>query len=585
MYVPEDLEAAVREHPLEASDALAAIQIGDERPPLDAEGLNAAARTFLSDRGEFWVQRLDERQLLPAFARALTARGLEIDLGEDPIEITGVPPEVAKAFIDRAAQFRCRIIREGAVSGSGVLVGPSTVLTAWHVVGPAAPYSPQGPIPALEVLLSDGRRLRATLAEGSPCSPDEFESRLPANDNAVNALHDVALLRLSEPAGAQFGYATVSDPPVPYRRPGPLLLVHYPNGVDGGLGEGVTERIRGLRARVGHTVVSADGSSGGGCFDTRRLLVGVHQGRRPDNRGRFVPIERFTDLIRRAIAADAAPPAMWSLDGTPRSPLVIGRTDFLSAYAAALAPGPVRGIRVRRTDPLADAAGLPFSHEMLVGLAARDQGQRVVRVSFADRSPDVAETILRRLRDEGLAAGQARERPGVATGESAPEAVGADVGKRAALLADQAAAAAGLTLWLFIDEPETAFGDRQRATLEGFIAQALRLGSLRLVVAGYEAAPIPGTEYEPGSAPTSGAPGLMVEYVAGFDRRDAASTLELAAAAAGAQLNAVARDAAVEAALAGRPEVNGVFAPWLAADAAEALRPFVAAMFQEDPHG
>ena len=134
-------------------------------------------------------------------------------------------------------------------------------------------------------------------------------------------------------------------------------------------------------------------------------------------------------------------------------------------------------------------------------------------------------------------------------------------------------------LWLFIDNPAIAFGDEQRAALEGFIDRALRLEHLRLVVAGYEAWPVPGTAYASGTAPPEGSPGLMVEYLAGFKREDVARMLDLAANAGGHELAPIDRDALVRRSLDGLESVNGTYQPWLAADVAQRLAAEVAGFF------
>lgn len=593
MFTPDEIASAIEANRFAAADALSSVQLLDRpvvpgalvRKPLVADALDAMAHELGEPKGEFWVQRIDARQLLPAFARALHVRGVEVDLDADPMDETHVDPETAARFPGEATSFRCRILRGGVLSGSGVLVGPSTVLTAWHVVAPTAAYDPAAEIGGIEVRLSDGRTYGATVVASSPCSACEFQAQLPNDDGAVVDMHDMALLRLDAPAGAALGYARLAVEPVPYKRPSPIYVVHFPEGVDRGLGEGVTGKITRITSRVGHSVASLQGSSGGGCFDTKRRLIGIHQGKQPNGRGRYVPVERFLAQAREVVTADIAPPSLWSSDDTPDGRLVIGRRSLFQSFAAATAGGRVRGIHVKRTDPEDEAGQLEFTYDILQTLVARDPGARICRVTLGTLIDDIPEEIVRRVRDIGLPVSVLEERTGVSTGETAPEAVGADRGARAADLIERAAADADIRLWLFFDQPRVSFGDEQRSALEGFIARLLRVEHLRIVVAGLEAAAVPGQDYYPAGPAPDGALGLMVDYIRGFVRADVTGALKAAGSAARDDLGDARAAELADQALAGLQSANGVYAPSLAATVAERLADDVRAMFKEAGHG
>lgn len=590
MFTPEEIATAIEANPFAAAGALAAVQLLDRpavaaaaapRKLLVADALDAIADDLGEPRGEFWVGRIDAKQLLPSFARALAARGVAVDLDADPMDETHVDPETAARFPAEAMSFRCRILRGGTLSGSGVLVGPSTVLTAWHVVAPAAAYEPAAEIADIEVRLSDGHTYGASVVAFSPCSECEFGAQLPNDDDAVADLHDMALLKLDAPAGAALGYARLAGVPTPFKRSSPMFLVHYPDGVDRGLGSGVTGKITRITSRVGHSVESLQGSSGGGCFDTHCQLIGVHQGKQPSGKGRYVPLERFVDRAREVVTADIAPPSLWSSDDTSDGRLVIGRRSLFQSFAAAAGNGRVRGIHVKRTDPEDEAGQLEFTYEILQSLVARDPASRICRVTLGTLIDDIPAEIIRRVADIGLPVSGIAERPGVATGETAPEAVGADRGARAADMVGRAAADAGVRLWLFFDQPSVSFGDEQRSALEGFISRLLRTKHLRVVVAGLEAAAVPGQDYYPGVPMTDGAAGLMVDYIRGFGRADIVIALKTAASAARRDLGDVKATALADEALAGLPSANGTYAPSLSATVAERLAPAVRGLFEE----
>lgn len=480
----------------------------------------------------------------------------------------------------QAQSFRCQILRGGNPSGSGVLVGPSTVLTAWHVVASPTIYDPTGVISNIEVIVSDGRRFAATVLASSPCSECEFAARMPSNDLAIANLHDMALLKLNVPVGAALGFAELSAETAQLKPPRPLYLVHYPNATNMGLAEGVTGKIRKIEARGGHNAPSSGGSSGGGCFDTQRKLIGIHQGRQTNGKGRYVPLERFAAQARVVVANDIAPPTLWSETDTPESRLIIGRRSLFQAYAAALQNGRIRGIHVQRADPEDGSSELTFTYAIIKNLIARSPNARLCRIALGTLIEDIPGEVVRRVTDTGLTVDALEERQGVAKGQSAPEAVGADLGQRAADLINAAAAAAGVTMWLFFDQPAVSFGDEQRSAMEGIISKALRLPNIRIVVAGLEAAAVPGQPYYPGGT-VEGAPGLMVDYIRGFGRPEVIEAITLAASAAKSTLDDVGAAALADVAIDGLPETNGILAASASEEVARRLLVPVRTLFRE----
>ncbi|PZN95508.1 MAG: hypothetical protein DCF31_06220 [Alphaproteobacteria bacterium] len=587
MWEAADIAAAIDSHPDVAADALGAVMLDATGPRLEAAGLTAAAQMFGRPPGDFWVEQLQGRNLVDSFARALSVRGVAIDFGGAAfgavdLAASNLDPVKAAAFLARAAAFRCRILRDGVVMGSGVLVGPTTVLTAFHVLA-ATPTMVAEPWSKVTVLLSDGRSIDAVMPPlvASPTTADEAASRLPRDDTLFGDNNDYAIIRLARPAGALMGSAPLPTKPGAYSRRAAVIVVHYPDGEDKGIGIGSLAKIPRLTSRWGHSVETRGGSSGGGCFDATLTLAGIHQGKGWRDGGRLVPTAKFYDRILPVVTTDLAPPRMWSLDGTPDGEFVIGRQSFFEAFALARGNGRVRGIRVKRADAAGNLAGLAFSFAMLDRMTARSPDTRQCRISFETLIPDLANDILRRAAAVGFECAAIEDRPGVAAGQSAPEAVGADRGRRAAAALDATAAAVGRQLWLFIDHPAIAFGDAMRAELEGFIDQALKLPNLRLVVAGFEAVAIPGLEFQtPPNPPDIGAPGLMTDYVTGFGESDVRLFLADAAAAAGKSPSAERVAELVQMGLAGLDEVNGIYSPWAARQVAERLRPAVRAMFK-----
>src|SRR5204862_2573281 len=130
--------------------------------------------------------------------------------------------------------------------GTGCLVGPGLVLTAWHVVAVAAPGQPQEPAPTITVQLFDDTKHEAFMPPqfASPCSPAEFDEQPPRADADVAGGHDVALLMLKTRAPRHLGYARLPRPAPSTRTGTSLFLAHFPEGAAPGLRVGHTSKIR-----------------------------------------------------------------------------------------------------------------------------------------------------------------------------------------------------------------------------------------------------------------------------------------------------------------------------------------------------
>lgn len=570
MWEPADVEAAIANHPDVAAATLKAVglEANIAAPEMAVFQSLATAKVTAEAMLVAW---LTEQEMLETFVHALVSRGVTVDQTPLNLEAGNIPYEALTKFAGAATAFRCRIRRDGEVVGSGVLVGPNTVLTAWHVIRPADPADP----PEIEVLLSDDKIVaaRPPVAYESQCSKRELANHFPSSDDEVANLHDVAVLRLAKPAGALLGAAKLPEKPAAYTTNGTILLVHYPRGKDLGVGVGTLGKIRKLNARWSHTIPTDGGSSGGACFDGSLTLLGIHQGKDARARGRLVPAAAFYDKLREIVANDQAPLRMWSLDGTPDGEFVIGRQALFEAFAAVRRSPRVRGIRIKRANAAGDLGGLAFSYRILEKLIARRTDLRLIRVSFEVLVDDVANEIARRASEAGLTLGTILAAAGVADGQSAPEAVGADRGRRVAALIDGKAAELGVEAWIYIDHPAIAFGDYARSTLEAFIDASLRLDRIRLVIAGFEAVPLPGQDFYQAPDPAEdGERGLINEMLAGFRPSDVRLFLEDAAAGAGKTVSRERLDELVEEALDSLTNVNGIYEPWVATDVVSRLR-------------
>ncbi|KRE30970.1 serine protease [Agromyces sp. Soil535] len=547
MWTDDDLVEVIRSSPAVADQAVKAIQQGGDSAPADLDAFTVAAEVGGVDPALFCVRQLRSEGLVDAFAQALMARGVQ--LGDEGTKVARAvaDAEAAEAigptsgrvdleelarFAVRAQTFRCRVEVDGTFKGSGCLLGPGLVLTAWHVVRVQGPNIEQHPEPKVSVVLADGstHETRVPLTYASECGDSEWRSRAPRADSEVEDRHDVALLSLLTPAARHLGYATLPATAPAVGSKSPVFLLDFPKGANLGLGPGRASKIRNLTERLRHDVETDSGSSGGACFDGRFELLGLHQGR-IGNYGRLVPLSLFRDELVGFVSADVAPTAVWHLDGES-SQLVIARDLFVRSVAAAGRDTTrVRGIRVRRRRPAAgDETGLGFSYRILSELLMRRGGEHLlVTIPLDEQVPDLVSDIAQRVRAAGIPVVAPAE-AGDAARPAAPEAAALEEASRLASAVNEAAASASRTVWFFIDNPSVPLTEPARLHVEGFVAACLAQPRLRLVVAGLETMPLAGLEFSsPAAAEADGPAGMVVDYVGGFTRDDLLDCLTLAA--------------------------------------------------------
>lgn len=560
-----DIEEAIASDRKAAEAALEVLRQKDSAVP-DINGLEVVARVFASTLETAWVEALERRGLLEEFVQALELQGVHIDPYTVPPGADGFDDKRLSAFSARSSGFRCLVRTNYGTCGSGMLVGPSTILTAWHVVHPNPPGKPQPTDIRYDVEFLDGRVCAARMtAEVYPCTLAEYaDHQAPRSDAEVVDAHDLALLKLDRPLGLGAKYPALPRPPYEYRGRGDMILLHFPAGEAKGLEFGKFRKIRGLLARWGHTIGTESGSSGGGCFDADFNLVGIHQGGGATGRGRLVPAKRFPQTLLNFIEKDTSPDFLWSLDGAVGSPIVLAREDFFRGYHAARpAASRVRGLWVKRVDPRDESAGLGFTFEILTRLAARSPDLDLVRITLERCLEDLPNEIARRLTEAGYRTDDVPAVNGAAENHTQLEAVNADRGRRAAIAANTAAEDRNIQLWLYIDHPTVAFRDADRWAFDGFVSQALLLPNLRLVLTGFEAVQVPGEIFQSAAAAAlTGRAGLVVEYLNGFRSSDVRFVLEQALQDLAIPLDASQIDKMVAKAIEGVDSEGVVYRPW-----------------------
>lgn len=251
---------------------------------------------------EGWFTQLGERLIqdgfLPDQSTALTDLQalIKVELGfPDAVQ-------VERGGL-RARQRLCRVevAKDGnpeAITGTGFLVGPSTVLTAYHVVASlvdAAGAVTAGSERKLTVRFdfATGRResveykvAESWLVASSQPHPDEVEAPqgspelvTPAGGVDLRGHLDYAVILVAGSPGAERGHYDL-DRAVEPKVGGTIHLFQHPMGARQRqtIGEFTGFRDPASQERIDHTANAVVGSSGGVLLDGNYDLVGLHQG-------------------------------------------------------------------------------------------------------------------------------------------------------------------------------------------------------------------------------------------------------------------------------------------------------------------
>ena len=264
----------------------------------------AFAAALKSAEDEDWFTALAERLLRDGFLQADTK----------PVTTLQAIVKRQLGFPDavdvergglRARARLCRVDVEidgqpGAITGTGFLVGPSTVVTSFHVISALVDPATGKPTPDSPLQLtvrfdhatdanqpSIYRASESWLVCSRPPHPDEVSRRgdgrvdlsTPAAANALKEHLDYAVILLAGSPGAERGYydlAAAVDP-VAGRT---VHLFQHPRGIQQRQAAGTLAGFRPQsdNERIDHDANSLDGSSGGLLLDGNYALLGLHQG-------------------------------------------------------------------------------------------------------------------------------------------------------------------------------------------------------------------------------------------------------------------------------------------------------------------
>ncbi|WP_145145460.1 serine protease [Roseomonas gilardii] len=435
-----------------------------------------AARRELARRA---AEAAEKKTRVAAFARALRARlrldsdafaAFTIIAEADPAGDAAHQAAIAlRANTLRMAELRsrmldwerwvCLVVAEGApegtARGTGLLVAPDIVLTAWHTIQHHASalrdgLPPPGRLVVLFEHLEDGivqgldrlgpGILRVPAAADwllMGCEHLSWDGKVRDPTDAqleeLRSRLDFAFIRLAEPVGAQARRATMGGAPRGwYRLERPqaeprtderIIIPQHPDGypqrIDFGRLCGRATGQDPSATRLRYDTETAEGTSGAPCFDRNFHLIGMHNAAfRPENRteaNQAVRLDRILERLDaeperarllRAAAVEGSP--LWSTSPDPAVPrVIIGRRSLLAWIEGAAREAPdARAARLyaaaaRDGRRGATGYGKTFSIEILRA-ARRGAGERVVVLgddasAFPKEVPDVIGAIALQL--------------------------------------------------------------------------------------------------------------------------------------------------------------------------------------------
>ena len=339
---------AIRAHPAEAADALAAIQLGGDEKPLTADSIGASARIKDVDKAELWLEHLVSAGLVLAFVSALWARGVAFDDEALADPDGAIPIEALSPFLPgRRPSAADPQERPGRRQRRARRTEPRPHRVARD--RRQGPGQAQVPAPNLSVLLADDSKQRAEGAGRVPVRvrrrrvrphPAQAGRRCRRSQRRGAARHGAA-------GAAHLGYVPLAAPAPP--RPKSAGAHPLPGGQDRGIDFGFTRKIRNVTARWRHDVTDE------GRLVRRRLLQrGPQVHRRPPGRVRQRGALRAAGPLRRrhpraCEEGRRTDDALVARRNGPREPSSsAGTCSSRRSRRAGEAGSRVRGVRIKR---------------------------------------------------------------------------------------------------------------------------------------------------------------------------------------------------------------------------------------------
>lgn len=348
-------------------------------------------------------------------------------------------PHVVWRGISDAMRWTCRVEVGHAIKGTGFLVGPDLVLTAWHVVKSLfdlqeGKYQPRKGQQNLRFYFDDFLVMIAPGMLGpsastkleadddwcvaySCCHQDELNDRLPDDLADLDGHWDFCIVRLKSIPGLERRWAQLESKAVVPSCDDQVVLFHHPTGQPMRASTSVLAAFNDVQAerlyvRFLHRGDAFEGSSGGPCFDKNFTLFGIHQGvfeagLKGSNRG--VPITRILEFIKKEPPGELPVPAIGKMPilrageeglGLP----IIGRDDLQALVFESIAHGAPRLISVSGLPKTGKTFCMTIIDTMLsdgAHLKVRIDAQTIAKSSAMDYAREICARAGSQLHTEG----------------------------------------------------------------------------------------------------------------------------------------------------------------------------------------
>lgn len=350
-------------------------------------------------------------------------------------------PNILGLRLIQHSKWVCKVCIDGVSAGTGLLIGPDLVLTAYHVLrdlfkpDTANPSGPNVPDPAAAARLHtefdnyyvlDDNAIRQLVPSTkvvahsrwwvchTPCHDTEIAGYLPDKLTSLAGFFDFAVIRLAVSIGNKDRrFKQIDENTVVPGKGQPVRIYQHPKGfpLKHWLGKIVGPKPANVAVfptlRFLHDAGTQPGSSGGPCFDRHFNLIGLHQGAwpravrrgdKPPNRG--VPIMGIRPHLTAALTAALQTPLIWSLGKSAAFAPVLGCRGFQQAIWQS-----VRGWK-ENPQPLANGTdsqvGGPTSKQLFVLSGSTAGSGKTFRTQVLNVLLPVNEHLLLNLRAEAI---------------------------------------------------------------------------------------------------------------------------------------------------------------------------------------
>lgn len=460
----------------------------------------AFERALRQAEEEGWFTQLGERLIqdgfLPDQSKPLTdlQKVISVELGFPDASVVE-----RGGLRARARLCKIEVAKDGkpdAVTGTGFLVGPSTVLTAFHVVADLVDEHTRAPKAGSERQLrvrfdhATGRRDTADykipeswLVAWRPPHDDEIattngipELVSPAGNLDLRGFLDFAVIVVVGSPGSERGYYHLAR--AVELVDGKIYLFQHPMGLQQRITDG---RFKGFRdapgkERIDHSANAEKGSSGGLLLDGNYELVGLHQGAHGEpvvNTGISATAIRDEVLAQKANLLDSKYVQAFRVADNSRP--ILGRSKCQEWVRRTSKP-------LVRVKPLIGSKGVSFTQEIMQACLPGDE--HVIRcVRVLDLDSDAMRTATTLLTKLGVdAAGLPTEADADTTRGAWHKQLAADFGARVE------EAHRGRIVWLVIDDLQKKEQPIPDGSVRDFLSelykQASTLKNLRIVLLG-----------------------------------------------------------------------------------------------------